>query len=43
LGEDVTPVQIWANIRRISSNTRLDLVMLQSLKTEFVKYVRCNR
>ena len=43
LGDDVTPVQIWANIRRIASKFNLDITLLQMLKTEFMKYVRCNR
>ena len=43
LGSDVTPVQIWANIRRISMLQPVDLTMLHVLKEEFMKYVRCNR
>jgi hypothetical protein len=43
LGDDVTPVQIWANIRRIASKLSLDIAVLQMLKNEFMKYVRCNR
>lgn len=43
LGDDVTPVQIWANIRRIASKFSLDIAVLQTLKAEFMKYVKCNR
>jgi hypothetical protein len=43
LGDDVTPVQIWANIRRIARTFGLDITLLQLLKNEFMKYVRCNR
>jgi hypothetical protein len=43
LGDDVTPVQIWANIRRIAMKLSLDITLLQQLKSEFMKYARCNR
>ncbi|KIW08306.1 uncharacterized protein PV09_01224 [Verruconis gallopava] len=42
LGDDVTPVQIWANIRRIATKIDLDITMLRQLKFEFMKYARCN-
>jgi hypothetical protein len=43
LGPDVTPIQVWANIRRISTQYPVDITMLRILKDEFMKYVRCNR
>lgn len=43
LGDDVTPVQVWANIRRIALKLTLNINLLHMLKDEFMKYVRCNR
>jgi hypothetical protein len=43
LGPDVTPIQIWANVRRLSQKHRVDSTMLGMIREEFAKYVRCNR
>lgn len=42
-GPDVTPIQIWENIKRISTLYVLDEKTIQVLLEEFKKYVRCNR
>jgi hypothetical protein len=43
LGPDVTPIQIWANIKRLSKNFPMDAAVLGAVLNEFSKYVRCNR
>lgn len=43
LGPDVTPIQIWANVRRISQRYPIDVTMLKMISAEFAKYIRCNR
>lgn len=43
LGPDVTPIQIWANVRRISQRYPIDVTMLKMIGEEFAKYIRCNR
>ncbi|KAE9979141.1 hypothetical protein EG328_001082 [Venturia inaequalis] len=42
LGPDVTPIQIWANVRRISQRYPIDATMLKMIREEFAKYIRCN-
>jgi hypothetical protein len=43
LGPDITPIQIWANIQRISKMYPIDAAVLAALLNELVKYIRCNR
>ena len=43
LGPDCTPIQIWANLIRISSRYPINNNMLRVLVDEFSKYIRCNR
>lgn len=43
LGPDVTPIQIWANVRRISLKCPIDSAQLKMISEEFAKYIRCNR
>ena len=43
LGPDVTPIQIWANLSRISLKYPISLQLLRVLTDEFSRYVRCNR
>ena len=43
LGPDCTPIQIWANLIRISARYQIDRRLLRVLTDEFIKYVRCNR
>jgi len=43
LGPDCTPIQIWANLIRISTRYPIDNFMLRVLADEFMKYIRCNR
>jgi hypothetical protein len=42
-GTDVTPVQIWANIVRISAaRNGIHPTVLRALTDELVRFVRCN-
>jgi hypothetical protein len=42
-GTDVTPVQIWANIVRISAaRNGIHQTFLRALTDELMRYVRCN-
>jgi hypothetical protein len=43
LGPDVTPIQIWANLARISLKYPINQTMLRVMTDEFCRYVRCNR
>lgn len=43
LGPDCTPIQIWANLVRISSRYPISNNMLRVLVDECRKYIRCNR
>jgi len=43
LGPDCTPIQIWANLMRISAHYPIDNQLLRVLTDEFMKYIRCNR
>jgi hypothetical protein len=43
LGADITPIQIWANIQRISKSYTIDAAVLAAVLNELSKYVRCNR
>lgn len=43
LDDEVTPVQIWAKLSSLSSQFPLGVGILQALKAEFTKYIRCNR
>lgn len=43
LGPDCTPIQIWANLIRISTRHAINNLMLRVLIDEFMKYIRCNR
>ncbi|KAF2425229.1 hypothetical protein EJ08DRAFT_700458 [Tothia fuscella] len=42
LGDEVTPIQIWENIKRISRLYVLDEEVVRALQGEFRKYARCN-
>lgn len=43
-GEEVTPVQIWSNLMRISSSrSGITAPVIRALTDEFARYVRCNR
>jgi hypothetical protein len=43
LGPDITPIQIWANIQRISRTFPIDAAVLAAVLNECSKYIRCNR
>ena len=43
LETEVTPVQIWSRISNISTRFPIGNAVLQALKNEFMKYIRCNR
>lgn len=43
LAAEVTPVQIWSTLSSISAQFPIGKLVLQALKSEFSKYVRCNR
>ena len=43
LGPDVTPIQIWANLARISLKHAISAQLLRVMTDEFARYVRCNR
>jgi hypothetical protein len=43
LGPDCTPIQIWANLIRISTRYPINNYLLRVLTDEFMKYIRCNR
>lgn len=43
LGPDCTPIQIWANLTRISARYPISDQLLRIITDEFMKYIRCNR
>ena len=43
LADEVTPVQIWSRLSQLSCQFPIGPGILQALKAEALKYVRCNR
>ena len=41
--DEVTPVQIWANLRNLSEKYIIDSVLIRKIIDEFKMYVRCNQ
>jgi hypothetical protein len=43
LDNEVTPVQIWSKLSNLSTQFPLGAGILEALRGELTKYVRCNR
>jgi hypothetical protein len=41
--DEVTPVQIWANLRNLSKKYMVDSFLISQITDEFKMYVRCNQ